>query len=145
MPSIWLYTSLSYIHLLHSNFLALLLAYVTTSPPHSLHSFYSGLTGFSVTLWLLALNVVAMLIVTLIALRNRGEFTSRGAVLAFGRVAAICCTEKMKLTQLLLLRSALSPIWFTLVALTAIFAQFREVIRYEKWNPTARSAPKKTT
>ncbi|CEH18050.1 hypothetical protein CBOM_04480 [Ceraceosorus bombacis] len=99
----------------------LLLAYVILNPPRTFADFWYGLTGYHVTNWLLAFNIISLATVSMINLRNRSPFTRPWAIILFG----ICC-----------------PLWFTMSSIGAVFAHFRQVAKYEKWNPTARGAPK---
>lgn len=99
----------------------LLFSSLLTHFPTSWSALYQSFVGFKISVWILVLNVICILVSTGITIRNRAAFTTPYAILAFG---------------------VLSPIYFTIVCCTSIFCHFREIIKYEKWNPTARSKPK---
>ena len=107
-----------------SQLTCLLLANLVTNPPRTWSALYSSLTGFKISVWLLVFSYVCIATTTCITIRNKSEFTQSWAIVTFG---------------------VISPLYFTIVTVASIFCHFREVTRYEKWNPTARAAPKTPT
>lgn len=103
---------------------ALLLASFAVHPPHRWAELYKSFEGFKITIWLFFLNGLCIFAATSITARNRSEFTTIPAIFLFG---------------------LLSPTYYTIVTFMSITCHFRELVQYSNWNPTTRSAPKKTT
>ncbi|PWN53097.1 hypothetical protein IE53DRAFT_400807 [Violaceomyces palustris] len=99
----------------------LLLSNLITHVPTSWSMLYDSFQGFKISVWLLALNLVSIAVITCITIRNRSTFTNPSAIVAFGFI---------------------SVIYFSIVTVTSIFCHARELVAYSKWNPTTRSAPK---
>ena len=104
-----------------SQLTCLLLANLFTNPPRTWAALYTSFVGFKISVWLLVLNFLCIGTTTCITIRNRSEFTRPWAIATFG---------------------VISPIYFTIVTASSIFCHFRELCKYERWNPTARAAPK---
>ncbi|KAK0546536.1 hypothetical protein OC846_002272 [Tilletia horrida] len=107
-----------------SHLFFLLFSSFLTHVPRSWTMLYKSFLGFKISAWILVFNFTCIAACTCITVRNRSDFTRPSAIYHFG---------------------AISPVYFTIVTFTSIFCHFREVIKFEKWNPTARSAPKGKT
>lgn len=105
-----------------TQFSALLLGNFVVQPPKDIASVYHALFGYPLSAWILIYNVLTLVIITGFTIRNRSEFTSWVTICVYG---------------------AGMPIYFTILAAMGLFSHFRELTKYEKWNPTARSTVKK--
>ncbi|KAN0062766.1 hypothetical protein ACQY0O_004961 [Thecaphora frezii] len=90
-------------------------------PGRGLKQFFKDFGGFQLAMWTLGLNLICLFITICITLRNRSNFTRATGIVAFG---------------------LLTPFYYSGVSFMSIFCHFREFIKFEKWNPTARSNKK---
>lgn len=104
-----------------TQFSALLLGNFVTQPPKNIAAIYHSLFGYPLSGWILCYNVLTLIIITGFTIRNRSEFTSWVTICVYG---------------------AGMPIYFTILAAMGLFSHFRELTKYEKWNPTTRSPAK---
>lgn len=109
-----------YFHLVLQLFFLILSSFLT-NPPHTWDQLYSSFVGFKLSIWMLALNAVAIFVCTCITIRNRSAFVSVFDIIFFG---------------------ATSPIYFTIVSFMAIFGHFRQFSGYNTWNVTERKRAK---
>lgn len=98
-----------------TQFSALLLGNFVVQPPKNIAAIYHSLFGYPLSSWILCYNVLTLVIITGFTIRNRSEFTSWVTICVYG---------------------AGMPIYFTILAAMGLFAHFRELTKYEKWNPT---------
>lgn len=105
-----------------TQFSTLLLGNFVTQPPKNIASIYHSLFGYSLSGWILMYNVLTLCIITGFTIRNRSEFTSWVTICIYGMSM---------------------PIYFTILAAMGLFAHFRELTKYEKWNPTTRTGGEK--
>ncbi|UZJ53099.1 hypothetical protein CBS101457_002419 [Exobasidium rhododendri] len=97
----------------------MLVGSIIITPPTSWASVYTALVGFKISLWAVSLNIISITALTTITVRQRSTFTKPLSILAFG---------------------AVSPVYFFLVSIIAIFCHFREIVtKYDNWNPTKRA------
>ena len=94
-------------------------------PTQGLTRYFEDFGGYALSMFALAVNLICLGLTVCIQARNRSHFTGLWGIMLF----ALC-----------------SPIWYSVTSFMAIFCHFREFIKFEKWNPTARtSAGSKTT
>lgn len=105
-----------------TQFSCLLLGNLLTHPPSGVKSVYESLFGYPLSGWILCYNMLTLMITTGFTIRNRSEFTSAWTIALYG---------------------ALMPVYFTILAAMGLFSHARELVKYEKWNPTARTAKPK--
>jgi cellulose synthase/poly-beta-1,6-N-acetylglucosamine synthase-like glycosyltransferase len=104
-----------------TQFSSLLLGNFLLQPPKDIATVYHSLFGYPLTTWLLAYNILTLVVITGYTIRNRSEFTSVWIICVYG---------------------VFMPFYFTILAMMGIFAHFRELVQYSSWNPTARTAKK---
>lgn len=108
---------------INTQLLFILLSSLVLAFPHQgLRQWFDNFGGFQLSMWALGVNLVCLFITVCITLRNRSNFTAPLGIIAFGFLA---------------------PFYFSIVSFMSIFCHFREFIKFEKWNPTARSTTKK--
>lgn len=83
-----------------------------------INSFFHDFGGFALAMWALAINLICLFVTICIVMRNRSHFTKPISVILF---------------------AFLTVFYYTYVAHMAIYGHFRQLVRYGKWNPTARS------
>ncbi|TKY87310.1 hypothetical protein EX895_003987 [Sporisorium graminicola] len=88
-------------------------------PTQGLQRYFQDFGGYALSMFALAVNLICLGLTVCIQARNRSHFTQMGGVVYF----ALC-----------------TPIWYSVTSLMAIFCHFREFIKFEKWNPTARTS-----
>ncbi|CDS82347.1 uncharacterized protein SPSC_03166 [Sporisorium scitamineum] len=88
-------------------------------PTQGLQRYFEDFGGYALSMFALAVNLICLSLTVCIQARNRSHFTRMGGVIYF----ALC-----------------TPIWYSVTSLMAIFCHFREFIKFEKWNPTARTS-----
>ncbi|KAJ1029387.1 hypothetical protein NDA13_002638 [Ustilago tritici] len=93
-------------------------------PTQGLKRYFEDFGGYSLSMFALAANLICMGLTICIQARNRSHFTRMGGIFLF----AIC-----------------TPIWYSVTSMMAIFCHFREFIKFEKWNPTARTSANSKT
>ncbi|CBQ69170.1 related to glycosyl transferase, group 2 family protein [Sporisorium reilianum SRZ2] len=94
---------------------------ITSLPGEGLKAWFSNFGGFALAMWALGVNLICLFVTMCIVLKNRSNFTHPTGIIAFGLLA---------------------PFYYTIVSFMSIFCHFREFIKFEKWNPTARSSKK---
>ncbi|KAK0527838.1 hypothetical protein OC835_004854 [Tilletia horrida] len=102
-----------------SQFSMLLMASLLTNPPKSWEALYSTFIGFSLSIWILVLNLSCLAAIAFVTLRNTSTFVRPNSVITF---------------------MAMSPGYFTIVSLVAILCHFRQLVGFKRWNPTVRTA-----
>lgn len=88
-------------------------------PTQGLKRYFEDFGGYALSMFALAVNLICLALTVCIQARNRSHFTNVGGILLF---------------------AAFTPIWYSVTSLMAIFCHFREFIKFEKWNPTARTS-----
>ncbi|CAD6887642.1 unnamed protein product [Tilletia controversa] len=101
-----------------SQFTFMLFSQFLTNPPKSWNALYSTFVGFSLSIWILVLNMSCLSAITFVTLRNTSSFVRPKSVITF---------------------MAASPLYFTIVSMVAIMCHFREFTGFKRWNPTART------
>ncbi|SPO29628.1 related to glycosyl transferase, group 2 family protein [Ustilago trichophora] len=94
---------------------------VLSLPHQGLKAWFNDFGGFALAMWALGVNLICLFVTICITLKNRSNFTHPMGIVAFG---------------------LLTPFYYSIVSLMSIFCHFREFIKFEKWNPTARSTKK---
>ncbi|PWY98504.1 hypothetical protein BCV70DRAFT_33167 [Testicularia cyperi] len=87
-------------------------------PTQGLQRYFEDFAGYSLSMFALAINLVCLFLTICIQARNRSHFTGMAGIVYF---------------------AMWTPIWYSVTSLMAIFCHFREFIKFEKWNPTART------
>ncbi|KIS67249.1 uncharacterized protein UMAG_04353 [Mycosarcoma maydis] len=111
---IYFYCNLSLFFILFSGL-------ILSFPHQGLKAWFDDFGGFAISMWALAINLICLFVTICITLKNRSNFTHPMGIVAFGLLA---------------------PFYYTIVSFTSIFCHFREFIKFEKWNPTARGTKK---
>ncbi|GAC92679.1 glycosyl transferase [Pseudozyma hubeiensis SY62] len=93
-------------------------------PTQGLTRYFEDFGGYALSMFALAVNLICLGLTVCIQARNRSHFTGMGGIILF----ALC-----------------TPIWYSVTSLMAIFCHFREFIKFEKWNPTARTSKNTST
>lgn len=96
---------------LYHHFLIHLVAFIVSSlavtDPSNWPYLYDRRKGFPISVWLLAFNIISIVVMTAILYRNRAASTPGFAIIVFG---------------------FLSPLWLVGVSMTAVASQFRAII-----------------
>ena len=95
----------------------LLSGILTTIPVLGINQFFTNFGGYSLSMWAMGINLICLFVCFSIVARNRSHFTRWPGIVLFGLV---------------------TPFYHSGVSLMAIFCHFRELIKFEKWNPTKR-------
>ncbi|SPC67202.1 related to glycosyl transferase, group 2 family protein [Ustilago sp. UG-2017b] len=93
-------------------------------PTQGLKRYFEDFGGYSLSMFALAVNLICMGLTICIQARNRSHFTRMGGIFLF----AMC-----------------TPIWYSVTSMMATFCHFRGFIKFEKWNPTARTSANSKT
>ncbi|SOV04799.1 uncharacterized protein UDID_17196 [Ustilago sp. UG-2017a] len=93
-------------------------------PTQGLKQYFEDFGGYSLSMFALAVNLICMGLTICIQARNRSHFTRMGGIFLF----AMC-----------------TPIWYSVTSMMATFCHFRGFIKFEKWNPTARTSANSKT
>ncbi|KAE8214799.1 hypothetical protein CF327_g1843 [Tilletia walkeri] len=101
-----------------SQFTLMLMSQFLTNPPTSWDMLYRTFVGFSLSIWILVLNLACLSAIAFVALRNTSTFVRPASVITF---------------------MAASPLYFTIVSMVAIMCHFRQFTNFKRWNPTART------